>query len=296
MSLSKYLFGWRKSSLETYAIAYKKYGGSVNLHPDIIAFLMRRKKTTIDFWHYEAEGDVVAAYFKVNKKDIGCNLWREYPLSYDEVKIPIKECMKVWLPERCNRLSPYNANNIINTLNQYSEKRRICYAKDSFSNKTKKKRLGEKKRFIDNGGEIYELNNLSNNELAEIYVRLFKMRFGDKVQCYNKNKIADMASELNHLIYGTVLFFNREPCAIDLVWRAESDKTIYFDVPNGGVNPKYLDYSPGSIVMWENINNAKTECIIKSKEMCFSIGLYENNWDYKLRWAEPKSLGKVLFI
>ncbi len=296
MSLSKYLLGWRKSTLEIYSTVYKKYGGSVNLHPDVIEFSMRKKKEIVEFWHYENDGDIVAAYFKVNNRDIGCNLWREYPLSYDEVKIPMKESKRIWLPERCNRLSPNNANNIINSLNQYSEKKRICYAKSFFSKKTKKKRLGERKKFIDNGGEICELSNLTYDELAEIYVSLFKMRFGDKLQCYNKNKIVEMVSELNHLIYGTVLFYNREPCAIDLVWRAESDKAIYYDVPNGGLNPKYLHFSPGSIVMWENINNAKIECSIKSKEMLFSIGLYDSNWDYKLRWAEPKRLGKAIFI
>ncbi len=96
------------------------------------------------------------------------------------------------------------------------------------------------------------------------------------------------------MIFGNVMFFAGVPCAIDLVLAASSENMIYFDVPNGGVDPQFSQYSPGSLLMWSNISDARRICAIQNKKMAFSIGMYEKNWEYKLRWSEATKTGKVL--
>lgn len=144
------------------------------------------------------------------------------------------------------------------------------------------------------GGECYRLSDMSPKEIARLYVRLFKLRFAESVRCYEEGRIEELLSAVPHLVFGNVLFYADAPCAIDLVLSANSDSMVYFDVPNGGVDPKYSAFSPGSMLMWANISDARSLCAMQEKEMLFSIGLYEKDWEYKLRWADTARTGKVI--
>ena len=74
---------------------------------------------------------------------------------------------------------------------------------------------------------------------------------------------------------------------------AKFDETV--DVAIGlGVDPKYSEFSPGSMLMWTNISDARDLCTTQGKEMVFSIGLYYQDWEYKLRWADIAKTGKVI--
>lgn len=294
MSLKHAITGWESCGFDVYAETYQKYGGSVNMHPGIVEFFMRKGQRDFSFWQYRKNGAVCAAYFTVNNKEVGLNVWREYPLSFDEIMLPASTEQKIWLPDRTNRLSAHHRESIINSTFFYRTKRRICRVKTAFSGKTSKKRNGELRKFMAMGGQCYRLSEMSPKEIAGLYVRLFKLRFADRVRCYEEEKIEALLSAVPQLIFGNVLFYADAPCAIDLVLGAGSDSMVYFDVPNGGVDPKYSSFSPGSLLMWANISDARHLCSTQEKEMVFSIGLYEKEWEYKLRWADAAKTGKVI--
>ncbi|HBQ1261844.1 TPA: Mig-14 family protein [Klebsiella pneumoniae] len=294
MSLKHLISGWKPCSYDVYAETYQRFGGSVNMHPDIVEFFMRKGQRGFSFWQYCKNGDVVAAYFIVDNKEVGLNVWREFPVSFDEVMLPVSADQKIWLPDKTNRLSSRHRDTILNSAFFYRTKRSICQVKTSFSGKTIKKRNGELRKFMGMGGECYRLSDMSPKDIASLYVRLFKLRFGDSVRCYEEEKIEELISAVPHLIFGNVLFYADTPCAIDLVLSANSDNMVYFDVPNGGVDPKYSAFSPGSMLMWANISDARDLCTTQDKEMVFSIGLYEKDWEYKLRWADTAKTGKVI--
>jgi len=94
------------------------------------------------------------------------------------------------------------------------------------------------------------------------------------------------------MIFGHVLFIDDKPCAIDLILYGESDNAVYFDVPNGGVDTRFSNLSPGSVIMWKNIQSAREFCYQKNKPMRFSIGALDERWTYKLRWADAHFTGK----
>ena len=98
------------------------------------------------------------------------------------------------------------------------------------------------------------------------------------------------------MVTGNVLFFEGAPVAIDLVLCARSEKSLYFDVPNGGIDPSITAFSPGSLLMWKNIVDAREVCRNENKAMQFSIGLNDKKWDYKLLWAETQPTGKSLVL
>lgn len=294
MSLKHTIMGWVPCNYDVYAAAYYKFSGSVNMHPDMVMFFMNQGRMKFQFWHYCQNGITTAAYFTVDNKNIGLNVWREYPVSFDEIMLPVAAEQKIWLPEKTNRLSSDNRANIINSAFIYRTKRQVCRVKDSFSAKTTKKRNSELRKFLSQGGESYRLADISAGEIAQLYVHLFKLRFADRVRCYDRQKIFELLSSVRHMIFGNVMFFAGVPCAIDLVLAASSENMIYFDVPNGGVDPQFSQYSPGSLLMWSNISDARRICAIQNKKMAFSIGMYEKNWEYKLRWSEATKTGKVL--
>lgn len=294
MSLKHSISGWKPSNYDVYAETYQKFGGSVNMHPDVVEFFMRKGQRKFSFWQSCTDGEVTAAYFIVDDKEVGLNVWREYPVSFDEVMLPVSAEQKLWLPDKTNRLSSRHRDGILNSAFFYRTKRQICRVKASFSGKTVKKRNGELRKFMGMGGVCYRLSDMSPKEIAALYVRLFKLRFAESVRCYEEGKIEELLSAVPHLIFGNVLFYSGTPCAIDLVLSADSDSMVYFDVPNGGVDPKYSAFSPGSMLMWANISDARNLCAMQGKEMIFSIGLYDKEWEYKLRWADTARTGKVI--
>lgn len=289
------LLGWEPSNYKIYTDAYHKFGGSVNMHPDVIEFFLK-KNMQLKFFHYKKNDEVIAAYFTDDKGSIGFNVWREYPLSYDEIVMPIDSNTNIILPEKNNRLSSLQSGMILNSIYAFRNKRKVCIVKDEFSAKTTRKRNRELRKFLEEGGATFYLNDMSAGDIADIYVYLFKRRFADNVRCYDKNKIKDLILNVPHLISGNCLFFKGAPSAIDLVFYAKNKDFVYFDVPNGGLEPSITQFSLGSLLMWKNIFDAKELCSALNKKMIFSIGLYEKQWDYKLMWSNAIPTGKTLML
>ncbi|EHP1067913.1 antimicrobial resistance protein Mig-14, partial [Escherichia coli] len=56
-----------------------------------------------------------------------------------------------------------------------------------------------------------------------------------------------------------------------------------------------MRFSPGSILMWLNIEQAREYSIYNQKKMFFSMGALTDEWKYKLLWTTPHTVGKSLF-
>ncbi|EAW9327204.1 antimicrobial resistance protein Mig-14 [Salmonella enterica] len=283
---------WETSSFSTYRDTFEQYGGSVNMHPDVVEYFMKHHNWKFSFFHYKKYGEIKGAYFVCNNQNIGILMRRTFPLSSDEVLIPLDPELRCFLPERTNKLSVYHRSQIINATWRLARKKQNCLIKDTFSSKFGKNRRNEYQKFLRNGGSVKSLDEFSGDELAQIYQSLFRSRFGDTLPCYPSDNLIDFFSHLRHLLYGCVLYVENAPCAFDIVLKAESRLNVYFDVPNGGVRKECMNLSPGSILMWLNVNNAKSYCQEKNKKFIFSIGALRPEWEYKLRWAEPYFTGK----
>lgn len=290
-NLKRTLFGWSESDAETYRKCYQSYGGSINTHPDVIDFVLAKTGVTVKYYINYRKGSLQGAYPLVNGK-LGVKINKTYPLSYDEVILPLHANEKFMIPESTNRLSSLHKSNIFNGNFSIARKNEVCIVKDYFSAKTEKNRRNEFNRFIKAGGSYIDQSSLRAEDLTKIYVMLFKARFGEGVQCYTYENMLAFINHLRHMIFGYVLYINGTPCAMDLVLCNECNDFIYFDVPNGGVDPNYAALSPGSILMWLNINKAREISLKKGKVMRFSIGALRPRWKYKLRWADPLKTGK----
>lgn len=265
------------------------------MHPDVIEFARSRLGLSVEYFHTIQNGEVVGAYPVVNNEMLGARIWQRYPVSYDETVIPLAPECRIMLPERSNRISPYQQFNFTNVNYTIARKNAICIVKNTFSTKTEKNRRNEYNRFIRAGGKCMDQSCFTNEELSDIYIALFKARFHDSIKCYDKNDILDIIKYLRHLVFGNVLFIDDQPCAFDLIFYGESERLLYFDVPNGGLDTRFSHLSPGSVLMWKNIQAARNVCGKKNRPMRFSIGALDKEWAYKLRWANSSITGKPFF-
>lgn len=291
-NMKRMLTNWETSSFTIYKDIFEQYGGSVNMHPDVVNYFMKYHNWKFSFFHFKKNNLIKGAYFVCDNQHIGIFMRRIFPLSSDEVLIPLAPELRCFLPERTNKLSIYHRSQIINATWSIARKKQNCLVKDNFSSKFGKNRRNEYQKFLRNGGNIRNLDDFSGEELVQIYQSLFRSRFGDTLPCYPAGNLIDFFTYLRHLLYGCILYFENTPCAFDIILKAESHLNVYFDVPNGAVKKEYMNFSPGSILMWININSAKSYCDEKNKKFIFSIGSLRPEWEYKLRWADPFFTGK----
>ncbi|WP_342446870.1 antimicrobial resistance protein Mig-14 [Buttiauxella noackiae] len=293
-SVKRWLLGWVHSDFSSYKKAYQQFGGSLNMNPDVLDYFMHKKNLSVEFFKYEQNGEIKASYFTVNGKPPGLNIACDYPVSFDELLIPAHRKARFFLPDSTNKLSVGNQHNVKNATFTLFRKKQVCWVKNAFSAKNEKNRRNEFNKFIKNGGEVKTCDELSSEELAHIYVQLFKLRFEENVRCYERANLIEFLSTFRNMLFGNVLYINGKPCAYDLMFKSESHEAIYFDVPNGGLDKNYLHLSIGSVLMWLNIQSAKALCASLGKKMTLSIGIYEPQWEYKKRWATVSKVGKVL--
>lgn len=294
--LKRVVTSWEPSSFEVYKKTFEQYGGSVNMHPDVVSYFMKKYAWNIEFFHYKKNGCIKGAYFLCNEGQVGVMVRRKYPLSSDEILMPISPDARCFFPERTNKLSAIHKGNIINATWSIARKKENCVVKETFSPKFEKTRRNEVQRFLRNGGEIKNIEQLSCKEITQIYMALFYYRFGNSLPCYGYDDLLDFISSLRKLMFGYVLFWKEKPCAIDIVLKSESEHRVYYDVPNGAIRNDVdcMKLSPGSVLMWLNIDEARKFCKENQKEMIFSIGAFRPEWKYKLLWSEPYKVGKCI--
>lgn len=296
MNLTKYklkFFNWEETDFRVYTEAYNKYGGSLCTHPRVLMFLSEKWNTRVRYFIKKNEGACIAAAFTLN--DALDLRDATLPFVFDDILLPVKEGTKISLPFRTKRLSPKLQGKITNGLFNNLIKKKVTYIKREFSSRTAKKRRSESSRFIKQGGEILNVSQFSPQELTDIYHQLFNLRWKGELTCINKNVLFDIFTEFSDMIFGKVLFIKGKPCAFDLIYKAECRDWIFFEDFNGGIDPAYKDLGAGSILLWENIQEAKKLSDTSKKKMIFSLGAYNPAWTYKKQWCDIKPSGRVIF-
>lgn len=103
--VKRILTRWQPSSFTLYREVFTQYGGSINMHPDIVDYFMKRHNWHFKFFHYKEDDKTKGAYFICNDQNIGILTRRTFPLSSDEILIPMAPDLRCFLPDRTNRLS-----------------------------------------------------------------------------------------------------------------------------------------------------------------------------------------------
>jgi len=213
---------------------------------------------------------------------------------YEDIILPCAHDAKVLLPFKTKKMSPMQTGLVLNSFSNKLLKNKICHIKQKFSSKTSRKRNGERNRFIKAGGKILDVESLSTKDICEAYLKLFKLRWKDKLRPFPKENLFETIERFRHMLFGSALALNEEIIAIDLIFKSETIDWIYFDDINGGYNPSYSELSVGSVLLWENYNRAKELCQLGNKKLIFSLGKYREEWEYKKTWCEVLPLRRTI--
>lgn len=286
------LLGWKECSLDVYRQAYAMYGGSVCCHPDIITYLSNKLGKEVKYFCKTQDDILVCASYSVQGGL--CLFSRDYPFVYEDIIIPCAPDARVLFPFKTKKMSPMQTGSVLNSFGNKLLKNKICHIKQIFSSKTSRKRNGERNRFIKAGGKILNIESLSTKDICEAYLKLFNLRWKDKLRPFPEKNLFEAIEKFRHMLFGAALTMNDEIIAIDLIFKAETIDWIYFDDINGGYNPSYSNLSVGSVLLWENYNRAKDLCQEGNKKLIFSLGKYCEEWEYKKAWCEVLPLRRTI--
>lgn len=302
--LISYASGWREGTAEEYRKCYSLYGGSFVTHPDVLSFMQRQLNLHHKYYIKRGNnGSLLGGMCTNGKKEIaivghqskkiGIDM---FPFNKDEMILPISNCVKTVIPFRSKILSAINNRSTLNSTFSLNSQREICLAKTcgkgGYSSSTKNSRNRELKKFLNSGGEVVDQTLLTPIQLVDIYFELHAKRWGEEPG--NKHQMIEMITSLREMIFGYVLFYNGQPCAFQLITRADSPEWICFDYVNGGYDREHNGFCPGTIVTWLNVRAAYELCEQEGKKMRYSFG--KPTEAYKDRWCERAPLGRTLSI
>jgi len=194
-----------------------------------------------------------------------------------------KAGMNFRIPYKGKHLSELHKNNI-STLRKQSKMLSFSrsFNRGEFSRKFRYNRRRELKQFTDQGGEVLSLSLLTAKEISELYIDLFEKRWNKKPRAHAV--LTDFLSMVYPLIKGYYLKMNGKPIAIQLIYLTENENNISAEYINGGVDPDFRKYSPGSILSYLNIQLFEEMAAQGNCPLRFSFG--QTDHKYKDMWCD----------
>ena len=286
------LCGWQRSDLKTYSESWHQLGGSFCTHPEVISWLSKKQGLQITYLKKKTRDGGCSGLYYVNQS---FSVYTDcYPFIFEDILLPLHAEHKPLIPIRTSRLSPLNEGGVRNSAYFPWAKRKICYVRTHFSKNTLRKRKGESNKFLRAGGQVISISELSNSQVCEAYIRLFNLRWNNEKRCYSAAALLEVLAHFRSFLFGHALIMDGKIIAIDLIFKSASERWIYFDDVNGGYDPQYSQWRPGSVLLWENICAARHLSDEENKRMIFSLGVYEKEWEYKNLWCDALPLGRIL--
>lgn len=296
MNLLTRLLGWKEASFIDYQQAYTVFGGSILSNPRILQFIHRRFQLDERYFiKHDRTGRLIGAVCTWDNKYIagdqrimhkyGIN---RYPFNTDEIALPIDLNSQMSLPFRTKFLSPLSQKPLLNSNHLLNAHREISIVKP-VSSKTRSSRNRELKRFLNAGGSVHPIAEYDTKTLVQIYADLYFLRRKKRLEI---DYSVELINEIPDLLFGSVLAFNEQPCAMQWVVKVEDHNQIYLDYVNAGMNPELAHLSIGTISAWVNIRDSQIYGESKNKKVRFSFGRPTAN--YKDRWCIRESLYRVI--
>ncbi len=289
---------WQEATSEEYLNAYNLYGGSVFTHPEIIQAVSEITSMPLRYMSLRQHGDLVAivplwgkyiAGHKTALKKAGKR--RALDTGNPEVILPVKPGSMFHLPFKVDFLSNLhnqNAGTRAFTNLKNSKAQSISLARPytpgqehALSKKFKYNRRRELRLFEEAGGEIRSVTEMDTAEFVETYIRLFKARWGFEIK--GQENLQAFLERIRPHLFGHTAMINNQTIAIQLILMTESPEWISAEYINGGVDPEYNKYSPGSILSYINTQALYQDAENKDKQLRFSFG--KSDREYKDLWC-----------
>lgn len=281
--------GWAPVEAEVYAQAWQRYGGSVATHPQVIERLAGLAQIPVRYLGWEQGGEFKGAIATWGRdlalsKDVLKRSGKKglFDLGNAEIILPIAADAQVPLRHRARYLSTLNEGRV-STLKPQAEQLAMARTPEDLSKKFRYNQRRELRLLEEAGGVVRAVSEFSSVELAAIYCDLFQRRWG--FPAAGAARLAEVLELLKEFLFGSVLFLNDAPIAVQLVYQVQSNEWFSAEYVNGGVDPETRAFSPGSVLSFLNTQSAWEQARAANKSLRFSFG--RSDREYKERWCNP---------
>jgi hypothetical protein len=281
--------GWAPVEAEVYAQAWQRYGGSVATHPQVIERLAELAQISVRYLGWEQDGELKGAIATWGRdlalsKDVLKRNGKKglFDLGNAEIILPIAAEARAPLRHRARYLSALNEGRV-STLKPQAEQLAMARTPEELSKKFRYNQRRELRLLEEAGGVVRAVSEFSSVELAAIYCDLFQRRWG--FPAAGAARLAEVLELLKEFLFGSVLFLNDAPIAVQLVYQVESTEWFSAEYVNGGVDPETRAFSPGSVLSFLNTQSAWEQARAVNKALRFSFG--RSDREYKERWCNP---------
>lgn len=280
---------WYEVDASVYAEAYQTFGGSFLMNPLVVESMSSLASIPVTYFACYQNDSLSGAipvwrnYLAGDKRYLKkINKRRIFDVGNAEVILPVSHDAQLSLNVKGQFISEINKKTITN-LKEQTETLSLArsFSKGDFSRKFRYNRRREIKKFQQNGGEIIPFSELSIKEITQLYICLFEKRWGKYPKGYETLEL--FINSISPLLMGHYLKLNDNPVAIQLIYLSCSQSIASAEYINGGVNPEYNQYSPGSILSFLNIQLAEEKAQSNNSALRFSFGITDK--DYKSNWC-----------
>ncbi|AZE76304.1 GNAT family N-acetyltransferase [Pseudomonas synxantha] len=287
--------GWAPVEAEVYAQAWQRYGGSVATHPQVIERMAGLAQIPVRYLGWEQDGELKGAIATWGRdlalsKEVLKRSGKKglFDLGNAEIILPIAADAQVPLRHRARYLSALNEGRV-STLKPQAEQLAMARTPEELSKKFRYNQRRELRLLEEAGGVARAVSEFSSVELAAIYCDLFQRRWG--FPAAGAARLAEVLELLKEFLFGSVLFLNDAPIAVQLVYQVQSNEWFSAEYVNGGVDPETRAFSPGSVLSFLNTQSAWEQARAANKSLRFSFG--RSDREYKERWCNPVQVFSV---
>ena len=280
--------GWTPIDAASYAAAWQRFGGSVATHPAVVERLATLVDIPVRYLGWLEDGELKAAvptwgrHLALSKEVLKQRGKRAiFDLGNSEVILPVAADACVPLRHKARYVSELNAGRI-STLREQPEGLVMACAPEEHGKKFLSGQRRKLRQLEEAGGMLRPLRELPTLEQAAIYTELFERRWNFAVP--GKAHLVEVFTLLREFMTGSVVYVNDEPVAIQILYQAESPGWLSVEYINGGVDPRWYELSPGSVLMFANTQNAWAEARALGKPLRYSFGRADR--EYKERWGQ----------
>jgi len=288
---------WTSIDNILYTKAYQQYGGSFITHPDVITTLSTLTDMPLSFLGQYENNQLVGAIPIWGKYLAGSKTALKHAgkkkiidTGNPQVTLPLATNHSFHLPVKAEGITLHHKTQITNL--KPSKLKALAIAKNPQKDWRKKFRYNrsrELKAFQAANGRLEPIEALSPTQIASHYLTLFEKRWGFPACSapYMHKNLTVLAPWLT----GHTLQIQGNIIAIQILYAIETPFYFTVEFINGGYDPTWQQYSPGSILTYLNVSQAANTAKKLGKPLRYSFGKADNN--YKKYWCHTEPLYRV---
>ncbi len=282
--------GWQEIDCVAYESAYAQFGGSVITHPQFIASVSSLTGIPLRYFGRFDGESLIGAVPTWQSFIAGDKRALKWAKQYEKVDLGNMEVILPFSPKadavplhfKSNYLCAMHAAHI-SSIHKQSETLSLLksYSGNEFSKKFQYNRNREWRLLEKAGGVVRDMSEFSLPDIFKWYVELFELRWQKKPKAYES--LYEQLDALKSFLTGKILFLHDKPIAMQILFMAHSPEWISVEFLNGGVDPAFHHYSPGSVLTSLNTQSVSHYAQAQGKQLRYSFGL--SDADYKALWC-----------